>query len=170
MKKLVLLLFVCCVCAVSAHAQDVLNEIVRVSQATINDTTLSMEVRKVAVFKYDAATYLRSKVLQPAEMLSDSVDIAKFNANIKFLNEQAYAMNQYVSLFLKRLGEAKKRNKSLVQSLFKEATINHKLFGDTDTELTLAYYRRDDYPIQFCIDCDWVKTLAFIRSLDWSKI
>ena len=170
MKKLILLFFVCCVSAASVHAQDVLNEIVRTSQATTNDTTLSKEVRKVAVFKYDAATYLRSKVLQPAEMLSDSVDIAKVNANIKFLNEQAYAMNQYVSLFLKRLGEAKKRNKTLVQSLFKEATVNHKLFGDMDTELTLAYYKRDDYPVQFCLDCDWVKTLAFIRSIDWSKI
>ena len=44
-----------------ASAQDVLNEIVKTSLATVNDTTKSLEVRKTAVFKYDAMTYLRSK-------------------------------------------------------------------------------------------------------------
>ncbi len=170
MKKIFIVLFVCVVSVLPTSAQDVLNEIMRTSLATTNDTTLSKEVRKVAVFKYDATTYLRSKVLLPGDLLSDSIDFAKLNANIKMLNEQAYAMYQYVGLYLKRLDEAKKRNKSMVKSLFKEATANHRLFNDKDEELTLAYYRRDDYPIQFCIDCDWVKTLAFIRSIDWSKI
>lgn len=170
MKKIFIVLFVCVVSVLPTSAQDVLNEIMRTSLATTNDTTLSKEERKVAVFKYDATTYLRSKVLLPGDLLSDSIDVAKLNANIKMLNEQAYAMYQYVGLYLKRLAEAKKRNKSMVKSLFKEATANHRLFGDKDEELTLAYYRRDDYPIQFCIDCDWVKTLAFIRSIDWSKI
>ena len=38
----------------SASAQDVLNEIVKTSFATVNDTTQNIEVRKTAVFKYDA--------------------------------------------------------------------------------------------------------------------
>lgn len=170
MRRLLLIAAICCFTAGSASAQDVLNEIVKTSLATTNDTTLSKEVRKVAVFKYDAMTYLRSKALPPSKVMSDELSTDSLNAIIVMLNEQALAMNQYVTLYQKRITEAKKRNRNMVMSLFKQATIDHKLFNDADTELTLAYYNRNDYPIQFCLDCDWVKTLAFIRSIDWSKI
>lgn len=154
----------------SASAQDVLNEIVKTSLATVNDTTQNIEVRKMAIFKYDAMSYLRSKALPPSDLLGENINLTKVNGTIRALNEQALAMNQYVTLYLKRLNEAKKKNKKLVTNLFKQATIDHKLYNDEDTEVTLAYYNRDDYPIQFCLDCDWVKTLAFIRTIDWSGI
>lgn len=170
MKKLLIMAVFACLTSMTAKAQDVLNEIVKTSLATTNDTTQSLEVRKVAVFKYDAMSYLRSKVLTAKEVLSDSINVDSLNSNIKFLNEQAYAMNVYISLYQKRLNEAKKKNKDIVKSLFKQATIDHKLFNDKDTELVLAYYLRNDYPIQFCLDCDWVKTLNYIRTIDWSKI
>lgn len=153
-----------------ASAQDVLNEIVKTSLATVNDTTQNIEVRKMAIFKYDAMSYLRSKALPPSDLLGENINLTKVNGTIRALNEQALAMNQYVTLYLKRLNEAKKKNKKLVTNLFKQATIDHKLYNDEDTEVTLAYYNRDDYPIQFCLDCDWVKTLAFIRTIDWSGI
>ena len=98
------------------------------------------------------------------------MDLKKVNSTIQVLNEQALAMNQYVTLYQKRFSEAKKKNRDVVTNLFKQATRDHKLFNDTDTEVTLAYYDRKDYPIQFCIDCDWVKTLAFIRTIDWSGL
>ena len=170
MKRLLLLMTICGLTTTASWSQDVLNEIVKTSLAITNDTTQSKEVRKAAVFKYDAMTYLRSKVLPPNILLEQKISADSLNACIKMLNEQAYAMNQYVTLYQKRLSEAKKRNLSMVKSLFKQATINHKLFNDTDTEITLAYFNRSDYPIQFCLDCDWIKTLAFIRSIDWSKI
>ena len=166
MKKFIFLIAVCCLTTTATKAQDVLNEIVKTSLSITNDTTLSREVRKAAVFKYDAMTYLRSKVLPPNVLLEQKISADSLNASIKMLNEQAYAMNQYITLYQRRLSEAKKRNKSL----FKQATFDHKLFNDSDTEITLAYFNRSDYPIQFCLDCDWVKTLAFIRSIDWSKI
>lgn len=153
-----------------ASAQDVLNEIVKTSLATVNDTTQNIEVRKMAIFKYDAMSYLRSKALPPSDLLGENINLTKVNGTIRALNEQALAMNQYVTLYQKRLNEAKKKNKKLVTNLFKQATIDHKLYNDEDTEVTLAYYNRDDYPIQFCLDCDWVKTLAFIRTIDWSGI
>lgn len=170
MKRLFIIIGILGTMLTSASAQDVLNEIVKTSLATVNDTTQSMEVRKVAIFKYDAMSYLRSKVLQPADLLGENINLTKVNEDIKALNEQAYAMNQYITLYLKRYSEAKKKNKNLVISLFKQATIDHKMFNDEDTEVTLAYYNRDDYPLQFCLDCDWVKTLAFIRTIDWSGI
>ena len=65
MKRLLLFMTICCFTTTAAWSQDVLNEIVKTSLAITNDTTLSKEVRKAAVFKYDAMTYLRSKVLPP---------------------------------------------------------------------------------------------------------
>ncbi len=88
----------------------------------------SLEDRKTAVFKYDAMTYLRSKLLQPADLLGKNVDLKKVNATIKVLNEQALAMNQYVTLYQKRLSEVKKKNRDIVTDLFKQATRDHKLF------------------------------------------
>lgn len=155
---------------ITASAQDVLNEIVKTSQATANDTTQTMNVRKIAVFKYDALTYLRSKMLQPADVLKNQNNLSALNETIRILNEQALAMNQYVTLYLKRLGEAKKKNQDIVTHIFKQATRDHKYFNDVDTDVTLAYFDRYDYPIQFCLDCDWVKTLAFVRTIDWKDL
>lgn len=167
MRKLFMIIGFLGLTLTTVSAQDVLNEIVKTSLATVNDTTQSMEKRKTAVFKYDAMTYLRSKLLQPADLLGEKVNLDKVNATIRTLNEQALAMNQYVTLYQKRYNEAKKKNKNIVTNLFKKATIDHKYFNDTDVEVTMAYYDRTDYPIQFCLDCDWVKTLAFIRTIDW---
>ena len=130
MKKFLFLIAVCCLTTTATKAQDVLNEIVKTSLSITNDTTLSREVRKAAVFKYDAMSYLRSKVLPPNVLLEQKISADSLNACIKMLNEQAYAMNQYVTLYQKRLSEAKKRNKGMVRSLFKQATIDHKLFND----------------------------------------
>lgn len=170
MKKILMISAFLSLACMPMAAQDVLNEIVKTSSAILNDTTKSMDERKVAVFKYDAMTYLRSKMLQPAQVLKNKNNYEAINKTIRTLNEQALAMNEYVSLYIKRLCEAKKKNKDIVTNLFKQATRDHKYFEDTDTEVTLAYYDRTDYPIQFCLDCDWVKTLAFIRTIDWKDI
>ena len=103
MKKFLFLIAVCCLITTATKAQDVLNEIVKTSLSITNDTTLSREVRKAAVFKYDAMSYLRSKVLPPNVLLEQKISADSLNACIKMLNEQAYAMNQYVTLYQKRL-------------------------------------------------------------------
>ena len=157
MKKYIITLGLLATMMVPASAQDVLNEIVKMSQATVNDTTQNIVVRKTAVFKYDAMTYLRSKMLPASAVLSDNVDLKKFNEIIRTLNE-------------KRLKEAKKKNKDVVMKLFKMATKDHPYFNDEDTEVTMAYYNREDYPVQFCLDCNWVKSLEFIRTIDWSGL
>lgn len=170
MKKILTLLVALSLFSVKSSAQDVLNEILRTSDIIINDTTKSLNTRKVALFKFDAMTYLRSKILPPVVMLDKKANADTLNAKIRFLNEQAYAMSVYISVYQKRMNEAKEKNRYLVTSLFKQATYDHKLFNDTDTEYVMSYYDNKECPIQFCLDCDWVKTLAFIRSIDWSKI
>lgn len=78
-------------------------------------------------------------------------------------------MHQYLQLYFKRLDECKKKNRDKVMFFFKRATIDSPLFNDEDKELVNAYYDRDDYPLQFCLDCDWEKALGVIRNIDWSK-
>ena len=170
MKKYLFIMLLSVFSLGSAQAQDVLNEILRTSDRIINDTTKSLDVRRVALFKFDAMTYMRGKILPPYVMLDKNANRDSLNMRIHYLNEQAYAMNVYITLYQKRLDEANPKNRYIVTSLFKQATFDHKAFDDSDTEYTLSYYSTPDVPTPFCLDCDWVKTLAFIRTIDWSKI
>lgn len=168
--RYIILLFALTLSIAKASAQDVLNEVLRTSDAILNDTTKSMDERRTALFKFDAMTYMRSKILPPYVMLDKNLSKDTLNIKVRYLNEQAYAMSVYITLYQKRLKEASKKNKPLVTQFFKQATIDHKAFKDEDTEFTLAYYNTPDVPTPFCLDCDWVSTLAFIRSIDWSKL
>lgn len=168
--RYIILLFALSLSIAKASAQDVLNEVLRTSDAILNDTTKSMDERRTALFKFDAMTYMRSKILPPYVMLDKNLSKDTLNIKVRYLNEQAYAMSVYITLYQKRLKEASKKNKPLVTQFFKQATIDHKAFKDEDTEFTLAYYNTPDVPTPFCLDCDWVSTLAFIRSIDWSKL
>lgn len=170
MRKYILFFLVFCLLSAKANAQDVLNEVIRTSDRIINDTTKTMDERKTALFKWDAMNYLRDKILPAFLMLDKKANPDTINTRIKFLNEQAYSMNVYITLYQKRLAEAKDKNKPMVSRMFKQATYDHKLFHDPDTEVTMAYNQRLDFPIQFCIDCNWVQTLEFIRKIDWSKL
>ena len=170
MKKCIFLMVCLCLMTIQASAQDVLNEVLRTSEKTLNDTTKDMEARKVALFKFDACTYMRDKLLPPVVMLSKNVNRDSLNVRIRFLNEQTYAMSVFITLYQKRMNEASKKNKTLVSTLFKQATFDHKLFNDEDTEYTLTYYNAQDFPLPFTLDCNWVKTLAFVRSIDWTKL
>lgn len=168
--RYIILLFALTLSIAKASAQDVLNEVLRTSDAIINDTTKSMDERRTALFKFDAMTYMRSKILPPYVMLDKNLSKDTLNIKVRYLNEQAYAMSVYITLYQRRLKEASSKNKPLVTQFFKQATIDHKAFKDADTEFTLAYYNTPDVPTPFCLDCDWVSTLAFIRSIDWSKL
>ena len=49
-------------------------------------------------------------------------------------------------------------------------TMDYPLFHDTDSELIRSYYDRDDYPLQFSLDCNWVQALKVIRAMNWAKL
>lgn len=170
MKKYLLLFLALSLTTLRASAQDVLNEIIRTSDRILNDTTKSLDERKTAMFKWEAMNYQRNKILPAFLMFDKKANPDSINHRIQFLNEQAYSMSVYITLFQKRMAEAKDKDKPMVARLFKQATYDHKLFRDPDTATTMAYNQRLDYPIQFCLDCNWVQTLAFIRKLDWSKL
>ena len=79
--RYIILLFALSLSIAKASAQDVLNEVLRTSDAIINDTTKSMDERRTALFKFDAMTYMRSKILPPYVMLDKNLN--KDTLNIK---------------------------------------------------------------------------------------
>ncbi|MCI7309532.1 MAG: hypothetical protein MR536_01590, partial [Prevotella sp.] len=81
------------------------------------------------------------------------------------LDVQAYAMYEFVNLFVKRLSEAKKKtDKDIVKTRFMNASINHSRFNDMDKDLVWSYYSNPNYITRFSLDTDWVKALAEVRS------
>jgi hypothetical protein len=134
-------------------AQNVYNEILRLSKAVANDTTKDVETRKIATFKVDELNYMAMK---SNEVMPDST--------VRMLDYQAYAMYDFINLYIDRLSKAKRdAEKEVIRVQFKNASINNSRFNDMDKDLVLSYYNRNDYLTQFSLDTDWVKAIEEIR-------
>ncbi len=161
MKKLMFVVVMMCL-ALTTNAQDVYNELLSSSIKVAEDETKDIETRKIATFKYDELNYMKQMVLP--EVLKDTTDLVTMNRVIKQLNEQSYAMYQFINLFFQRLASTNKKDgKEAVLALFKAASINNPMFNDTDKDLVLAYYNNDNYITQFSLDTDWVKALEDVK-------
>ena len=161
MKKLMFVMVMMCL-ALTTKAQDVYNELLSSSIKVAEDETKDIETRKIATFKYDELNYMKQMVLP--EVLKDTTDLVTMNRVIKQLNEQSYAMYQFINLFFQRLASTNKKDgKEAVLALFKAASINNPMFNDTDKDLVLAYYNNDNYITQFSLDTDWVKALEDVK-------
>ena len=154
MKRILFILILLCEWGISLSAQEVYQEIMRLSKKVAEDKSKDLETRKVATFKVDELKYMAMKT---RELMPDST--------VRVLDVQAYAMYDFVNLFLRRLGEAKKKSaKEAVMARFRAASINNSRFNDMDRDLVLSYYDNSNYLTRFSLDTDWVKALAEIRS------
>ncbi len=154
MKKVIFTALLLCITVFSASAQEVYKEILRLSKDIAKDTKKDLESRKIATFKVDELQYMAMKT---NELMPDS--------SVRVLDVQAYAMYEFVNLFVKRLAEAKKKtDKEIVKTRFMNASMNNSRFNDMDKELVLSYYDNPNYLTRFSLDTDWVKALAEIRS------
>lgn len=166
MKKLFFFLAISLLTAGHAKAQDVANEIKRISKLVVDDQKQDLQSRRIAYFKVNVVDYLKMKVRD--EVLKDTNDLKVFNDNIAMINEQSYAMYEFVNLFVKRLSEANKEDaKDIVVARFKNASLNHPLFNDMDLELVQSYVNNEEYLTRFSLDTNWVKALEEIRSKKW---
>ena len=166
MKRLFFFLVLTLAISGQAAAQDVANEIIKLSKSIVDDPKQDLQTRRIAYFKVNVINYMKMKVRD--EALRDTNDVKGFNDKIKMLNEQSYAMYQFVNLFVKRLSEsAKKEAKDIVIARFRNASINNPMFNDTDLDLVLSYYNNPEYLTRFSLDTDWVKALEEIRSKKW---
>ena len=152
--------------SMSTYAQDVFKEIQRMSKSVAKDPTKDIETRKIATFKSDVLTYMGMKIRE--NVVVDTADIAFFNENVKILNEQSLAMYEFLNMFMEKLSTAGKgREKDIIMTVFKAASINNPYFMDNDHELVLAYYNNDKYLTQFSLDTDWIKALEEVKKRKW---
>jgi len=160
MKRLMISIAICCMAVVGTQAQQAFKEIYELSNKTLMDSKEDKEVRKVALFKVDALTYLNTKLL---EVLLDSTHQHGYNVMAR-RDSMAYFMYDYVNLFTREYSRAnKKGEKERILKTFREASINNPLFNDPDREYVLTYYNREDFLTQFSLDTDWVKANAYVR-------
>ena len=165
MKKILFVAALLCLTA-TAKAQDVFKLLLEDSKAVAEDKSKDIETRKIATFKYDELSYMAMQVRD--DVLRDSTDLEFFNKTVTMLNEQSYAMHEFVNFYMERLGAAKKKeDRDVVMTVFRNASINHPLFNDMDKELILSYYNNENYLTRFSLDTNWVKALAVVRQWNW---
>lgn len=161
MKKILMTAVVLLLTA-SANAQDVFKLLLQDAKTVAEDKSKDLETRKIATFKYDELSYMAMQVRD--DVLRDSTDLDFFNRTVTMLNEQSFAMYEFIEFYFERLAAAKKKEeRDIVITVFRNASINHPLFNDMDKDLILAYYNNENYLTQFSLDTDWVKALAAVR-------
>ncbi len=151
MKRIFILLLLATAFATSSMAQDIYQEVKKMREsykAIANDTSKSLDERKLATFKFDAIWYLESRANEETE--SD-------------LGLQVASMVDFVNLFAKELQNAKNsKARQLVVQKFKNASLENSRYNDTDKELVYAYVDNQDFLTRFSLDTDWTKALEAV--------
>lgn len=146
-----------CMATLCATAQEVYNEIYRISSKVADSTSLNIESRKIATFKVDALKYM---AMRAAEQMPDS--------SAYMLDKQAYAMYDFIDYYLTRLSAAgKDKQREAVKAVFKDASINNSRYNDMDKDLVLSYYDNDNFITQFSLDTDWEKADKVVHDYPW---
>lgn len=154
MKKFLLVLSFAATCVLNTNAQEVYKEILNISEKAANDKTKDIETRKIATFKVDELKYM---VMKTRELMPDTT--------VNVIDRQAYAMYDFINLYMKKLGEAKTRkNKDIVLDIFKTASVQNPWFNDMDLELVESYIRNEGYITKFSLDTNWIKAIEQART------
>ncbi|MBP3725737.1 MAG: hypothetical protein J6I60_00780 [Bacteroidaceae bacterium] len=153
MKHLIIALTVLLCSTLPVSAQEVYKEVLRLSEKTVANRELSVEVRKVAQFKVDALEYMLRKT---RELMPDS--------NVTVLDYQAFALYDYVNLYTQQLAKnSKKKERQRIMQLFQQCSLQNARFFDTDREITMAYVNSMQHITRFSLDTDWVAALSEVR-------
>ena len=152
MKRILFIISMLAVVA-GASAQEAYNEAIRMAKAIADDTSRSLDERRIATFKKDALYYLGS---QSYKLTPDS--------SATMLDYQALALFQFINLFQGSLSMASKKNRSAIIDLFKSVSLAHPRFHDPNKEYVLAYITNAGYITQFSLDTDWVAAYNDIRN------
>ena len=81
---------------------------------------------------------------------------ASNQAGFKILDEQAYAMQEFVTDFFKQMAMASDDKRKNVITVFINASLENPLFDDKDTETTQSFISDPEYITPFSLDTDWV--------------
>lgn len=157
MKKFAILMALLMSISLSATAQDIYKAILSDAKKVVNDPGSNAILKKIAQFKVSDLGYIRDKAFEKSD-----------NVTVKFLDDQAYYMNQFINTFIKdvlintSLSKAEKKKRIL---LFMDASCSNPLYRDTDTDLVNAYVNDSKNQFTpFCLDTDWPKAFAAVQS------
>ena len=156
MKRLLLLLLLVAGTMGGAYAQEVYTQIRQKAVAQRDDQFGSDVVRQIGHFKVNALDYMARKM---KEQMPDST--------ASFLDKQALAMNNYVSLYVQTLIEMKAQPANYqvkVMKLFIDASVSNPLFNDRDQELVMGYVADGNSLTRFSLDTDWQRALLAVNS------
>lgn len=140
--------------SIEIKAQDVYNEIKNTANVAIQNPLTDGLIKQISQFKIDALDYMLIKM---REEMPDSTAL--------FLDKQAFAMNNFVNIYIQKLIEYKSQPEAQqmkIMQIFMDASFSNPLFNDTDTELTLCYYASSDCITRFSLDTDWRRASAAI--------
>ncbi len=152
MMKRLLFAFSLLATVVGMSAQEAYNEAIRMAKAVADDTSRSLEERKMATFKKDALYYLGS---QSYKLTPDS--------SASMLDHQALALFQFINLYQGSLAMAPKKDRANIINLFKSVSLAHPRFHDQNKEYVLAYITNAGYLTKFSLDTDWVAAYNDIK-------
>ena len=162
MKKVLFALALAIMSVGYASAQEIKQEIYKMSEEVAQDKSKSLEVRKVAQFKVDAITYMNTKMLE--KITSTSKDSLDYVAMVTEEDNQAIALYNFVHIYVTKIGRATKtKERERILALFKRVSLANPRFYDEDQELVLAYCKGDRYITQFSLDTDWVAAYNDIK-------
>ncbi len=154
MKRLFILIIMTSLLQLNMQAQDVFYSIRSKAQAAVDNPATIPMLKQFNQFKLDALNYL---VMKMKEEMPDST--------ATFLDKEAYALNNFISLYLTTIIENRTMPNAYQVKLvkvFMDASYSNPLFNDEDKELTLAYYADGNSVTRFSLDTDW--RLAFIAA------
>ena len=156
MKRIITLLLLLLTLTTTVSAQEVFNELRRKAQATVADPRANDMMRQISQFKIDALDYLLIKM---REQMPDS--------SLYFLDRQAYALNNFMSLYLQALLDCRNQRAAYqvkVIKLFMDASFSNPLFYDPDKELALTYFAEQKSLTRFSLDTDWRRAFIAVNS------
>lgn len=155
MKKLIVAVAFLCSASITASAQQVYGEIMKMSKKVADDKSRSLQSRKIATFQVDALNYAAMKA---RELMPDST--------ARMLDVQALAMYEYVDLFTRQLTkETRRKDREALIELFRQVSLENPRYQDMDKDLVLSYCLKEGYLTQFSLDTDWVKALASVKRI-----
>ena len=133
-------------------AQEAYNEAIRMAKSVADDTSRSLEERKIATFKKDALYYLGS---QSYKLTPDS--------SATMLDFQALALFKFINQFQGRIAMSPKKDRAAIINLFKSVSLAHPRFHDPNKEYVMAYITTEGFLTKFSLDTDWVAAYNDIK-------
>ena len=151
MKKIILTLMLLVAMATTASAQQVYNELRQKAQEAVSNPATNGMLRQFNQFKLDALNYMGIKM---REQMPDST--------VSFLDRQAFALNNFLSLYMQTLLDNRQQPAAYqvkLMKIFIDASVSNPLFNDPDKELVHSYFADGNSLTRFSIDTDWRRAI-----------